>query len=50
MTAYLKLNPDQVKLEENFTRDVRKVGHFGTGELEVSMKNMEDFASTTLAD
>ncbi|MBV8094258.1 MAG: hypothetical protein JO110_13765 [Acetobacteraceae bacterium] len=44
VTAYLKVNPDTVILEPGFTRDVRKIGHFGTGDLEVSMRSMEDFA------
>jgi len=43
VTAYLKINPESVVLEPNFTRDVRKIGHFGTGDLEVSMKSMNDF-------
>lgn len=44
---YLKVDPEalasNVGLEEGFTRDVRKVGHFGTGDLEVSLNNHEDF-------
>jgi predicted transport protein len=42
--AYLKIDPATVPLEPNFTRDVRNIGHFGTGDLEVSMRNVEDFA------
>lgn len=41
--AYLKVDPDTVPLEPPFTRDVRNVGHFGTGDLEVSLKTMADF-------
>lgn len=40
---YLKVNPDSVQLEEGFTRDVRNVGHFGTGDLEVTLKTHENF-------
>jgi predicted transport protein len=40
---YLKIDPDTVALEEGFTRDVRKVGHFGTGDLEVTLKSHDDF-------
>jgi len=29
-------------LEEGFTRDVRKIGHFGTGDLEVTIMNDHD--------
>jgi predicted transport protein len=44
VTAYLKINPEIVALEPGFTRDVRKIGHFGTGDLEVSMRTMDDLA------
>ncbi|MFE7577517.1 DUF5655 domain-containing protein [Streptomyces sp. NPDC057521] len=33
--VYLRLDPDSVELEEGFTRDVRRIGHLGTGDLEV---------------
>lgn len=39
---YLKLDPDTVELEEGFTRDVRNIGHFGTGDLEVTLSSHED--------
>ncbi|MEP1698305.1 MAG: DUF5655 domain-containing protein [Paracoccaceae bacterium] len=43
---YLKVDPEAVALvnglEEGFTRDVRNIGHFGTGDLEVTIKNHED--------
>lgn len=44
VTVFLKLNPESVIPEEGFTRDVRKVGHFGTGDLEVSIRTMQDLA------
>lgn len=40
---YLKLCPDTVPLEEGFTRDMRNVGHYGTGDLQVVLKSAEDF-------
>lgn len=40
---YLKLNPDEVEIITNFTRDMRNIGHFGTGNLQVTIKNIEDF-------
>jgi len=40
---YVKVNPDSVTLEEGFTRDVRKVGHYGTGDLEISIRSMDEF-------
>lgn len=43
IAAYVKLNPDTVALEEGFTRDVRKIGHFGTGDLEVVLRTPADF-------
>ena len=39
----LKLNPDKVQLEEGFTRDMTNVGHYGTGDLQVSISNDNDF-------
>ncbi|MBV2361715.1 DUF91 domain-containing protein [Thalassococcus sp. CAU 1522] len=39
---YLKINPETIELDEGFTRDVRNVGHFGTGDLEVTLKSHED--------
>ena len=38
----MKLDPDTVELEPGFTRDMRNIGHYGTGDLEVSIKNEED--------
>jgi predicted transport protein len=43
VTAYLKIVPSTVTLETGFARDVRKIGHYGTGDLEVSMKSIDDF-------
>jgi predicted transport protein len=43
ITAYLKLDPQTIALQENFTRDVRDVNHWGTGDLEVVVNNMGDF-------
>ena len=35
----LKLNPDTVALENGFTRDMRGIGHYGTGDLQVTIQN-----------
>lgn len=43
LRLYLKIDPSSIELEEGLMRDVRKVGHFGTGDLEVTVKNHEDF-------
>lgn len=40
---FLKVDPSSLILEEGFTRDVRKIGHFGTGDLEVNLQGHEDF-------
>lgn len=42
LVVYLKLNPDEVPLEEGFTRDVRDIGHFSPGDLEVRLSNRAD--------
>ncbi len=43
LTAFVKVDPDAVKLESGFTRDVRKIGHFGTGDLEITLRSHDDF-------
>lgn len=40
---HLSINPKTVKLEKNFTRDMTEINHYGTGDLEIVIKNMEDF-------
>jgi predicted transport protein len=44
VTAYVKLDPDLIVLEEGFTRDVRRIGHFGTGDLEITLRSLDDLA------
>jgi len=44
VTAYVKVDPETVFIEPGFTRDVRQIGHFGTGDLEISIKTLDDFA------
>ncbi len=41
--AFVRLDPSDVQLEEGFTRDVRKIGHQGTGDLEISLHSMAEF-------
>jgi predicted transport protein len=41
--VYVKVNPDSITLESGFTRDVRTIGHFGTGELEIRIRTDDDF-------
>lgn len=40
---YLKLNPKAAKGPPGISRDVRNVGHFGTGDLEVTIRTTKDF-------
>lgn len=42
IALYLKLNPESVKLEEGFTRNMKNIGHYGTGDVEVQIKCKED--------
>lgn len=39
----LKLDPATVQLEEGFSRDVSKIGHWGTGDLELTLRSPGDF-------
>jgi predicted transport protein len=43
LQIFVKVDPDSVPLESGFTRDVRSIGHFGTGDLEITIKNEFDF-------
>jgi len=43
LLAYIKVDPNSVQLEKGFTRDVRNIGHFGTGDLEITIRSDEDF-------
>lgn len=39
----LKLDPTSVALEQGFSRDVSKIGHWGTGDLELTLRTPADF-------
>lgn len=39
LLVYLKLDPQTVDLVEGFSRDVSRIGHFGTGDLELRVSN-----------
>lgn len=39
LLVYLKLDPQSVQLEEGFSRDVSRIGHFGTGDLELRVED-----------
>lgn len=38
----LKIDPDSIELVDGFTRDVRNIGHYGTGGLEVTITSVND--------
>ena len=42
LTCYVKVDPSTVTLEKGFTRDVRDIGHFGTGDLEITLRSSAD--------
>ncbi len=42
LLVFLKVNPDEIELEDGFSRDVRKIGHYGTGDLEVRLGSPAD--------
>jgi predicted transport protein len=42
LRTYVNVDPDTVELEEGFTRDLRNVGHLGTGELEILIASEDD--------
>ncbi len=46
LTLYLKINPDEIQPLPKQARDVRNVGHFGTGEFELTIKDFSDFEQT----
>lgn len=43
IVMWLKLNPEEETLVEGLTRDVRTVGHWGTGDLEIIIQSKEDY-------
>jgi len=42
LLVYLKTDPSSITLEPGFTRDVTKIGHFDTGNLEVVISSRRD--------
>lgn len=42
LVLYLKIEPNGENLINGFTRDVRDIGHYGTGDLEVTLKSHDD--------
>lgn len=44
LLVFVRVDPDTVGIEPGFTRDVRGIGHFGTGDLEITIQSMDDIA------
>ena len=42
LAAFVKLDPAEHPEEKGFLRDVQNVGHFGTGNMEITIKNEDD--------
>ncbi|TNE82542.1 MAG: DUF91 domain-containing protein [Gammaproteobacteria bacterium] len=42
VVVYLKCSPNEDNLIEGFSRDVSGIGHFGTGDLEVTIRSQKD--------
>lgn len=42
LLIFVRIDPETVVLEAGFTRDVRDIGHFGTGDLEVTIQSIAD--------
>jgi predicted transport protein len=40
---FLKLDPRKVQTDGQFVRDVSKIGHFGTGDIEVNIRSQDEF-------
>lgn len=41
--VYLRIDPGDVTIEDGFMRDMRGIGHYGTGDLEINILSDEDF-------
>lgn len=46
LMLYLKLNPADIALEPNFSRDVTDIGHWATGNLELTLRNESELEKT----
>ena len=46
LLLYLRLNPKKVDFKHGLIRDVRNVGHYGTGDIAVKLSSIDDFEQT----
>lgn len=50
LLIYLKVDPDTAATNDEFARDVRQVGHWGTGSLELTLRKDARSAEGRSAD
>lgn len=48
LRLWLKINPQHVQFEEGFSRDVTNIGHWGTGDVELLVRNEHDLDKAKL--
>ena len=41
--VYVRVNPDTIHSQKGFSKDVRHIGHYGVGDLELTINNLDDF-------
>ena len=46
LVLHLKLDVNTVDYEDGFTRNTSKIGHYATGDVEVTIKNSQDYEKT----
>lgn len=46
LSVYVNVDPTTIELKEGVTRDVRNIGHWGTGRLEITIRTEEDINNT----
>jgi len=46
LILYLKINPEEINPLPAEARDVRNIGHFGTGDFELTLRSMDEFERT----
>lgn len=42
LLVYVNIDPTTVNIEPGFTRDMRGIGHYGSGDLEITVRNQSD--------
>ena len=47
LKLYLNLSPEELELDETHMRDVSAIGHYGTGNLEVTITTLDDIEKAT---